>query len=187
MLERSHRRLEERLSELQQAATAIVRERAGVAELSTVDSVVAFLEKSAARHEADEEESFFPRLRRVRDLTPLLDDLLAEHVLHRHLINQLRSLRSRWPVAGPGASDGAALVTLANELARLYRAHIEREERELLPAANAHLGPDEREAIQAEMDRRRSAGDGHGRNGGGHGGGRRRMPAGSSGPRIREV
>jgi hemerythrin-like domain-containing protein len=185
MLERSHRRLEERLSELQQAATAIVRERAGPAELAAVDSVVAFLEKSAARHEADEEESFFPRLRRVRDLSPLLDDLIAEHVLHRHLIKQLRSLRTRWPAAGPDAGDGAALVTLANELARLYRVHMEREERELVPAAREYLRADEREAIQAEMDRRRGVGADGQRNG--HGGGRRRMPAGSTGPRIREV
>ena len=49
MMERSHRRLEERMVELQRAAEAIVRERAGGGEAEQVDAVLAFLERSAAR------------------------------------------------------------------------------------------------------------------------------------------
>lgn len=182
ILERSHRRLDERLGELQQAATAIVRERADDADLAAVDAVIDYLERQAARHEDDEEESLFPRLRAAPgspELAPLLRDLAADHVLHRHLIKQLRSLCDRWPAAGPDAGAGAALVTLANELARSYRGHIEREERELLPAARERLTRADRDGIRAEMGHRRG-GDAHP-----SGNGRRRRPAGSTGPRPR--
>ena len=180
MMERSHRRIEEQLSELQQAATAIVRERAGTAELATVDGVLAYLERSASRHEDDEEASLFPRLRAsagARELAPLLQDLTADHVHHRHLIKQMRSLQDRWPSNGPDARTGASLVTLVNELARAYRSHIEREDKELWPAANERLTPSDRDAIRTEM--------GHRRGGPAHGNGRRRRPAGSTGPKPR--
>lgn len=188
MMERSHRRLEERVVELQRAAEAIVRERAHNTELDQVDSVISFLERSAARHESDEEDSLFPRLRRHGELLSLLNDLAQEHDQHRHLVAHLRALRSGWPPGGPDAGDGAALAITANELARAYRAHIEREERELLPFARDRLTPDELSQLGAEMERRRGNGDGGGGGGGGgRGSGRRRRPAGSAGPRIRQL
>ena len=64
MLERSHRRLEERLADLTRAAGDIVRERAEAGAIEQVDAVLDYLERSAARHETDEEESLFLRLRR---------------------------------------------------------------------------------------------------------------------------
>jgi hemerythrin-like domain-containing protein len=169
-LERSHRRLEQQLAQLQRAAGAIVRERAGGDDLDVVDTVLAFLERQALRHETDEEESLFPRLRATGDLAPLLDELAGQHRLHRHLVLHLRALRSGWSVGGPDAGDGAALVITTNELVRAYRAHIEREERELLPAARAALGPGECAAILMEMERRRGGGRGDGDAGGGWGG-----------------
>jgi hemerythrin-like domain-containing protein len=181
MMERSHRRLEERMVELQRAAEAIVRERADAGQLAQVDEVIAFLERSAARHESDEEESLFPRLRGHAELVSLMSDLAHEHDQHRQLVAQLRALRSGWPPGGPDAGDGAALAIAVSELARAYRVHIEREERELLPFARDRLTADERAQLGLEMERRRN-GDGSGR-----GGGHRRRPAGSAGPRIREL
>jgi len=181
MMERSHRRLEERVVDLQRAAEAIVRERSDTTDLEQVDSVLAFLEKSAARHESDEEESLFPRLRRHGELVPLMSDLEHEHDQHRQLVAQLRALRSGWAPGGPDAGDGAALAISANELARAYRAHIEREERELMPFARDRLTADERAQVGLEMERRRNG------DGGGRGGGHRRRPAGAAGPRVREL
>lgn len=181
MMERSHRRLEERMVELQRAAEAIVRQRADAGELEQVDAVISFLERSAARHESDEEESLFPRLRQVAELASLMSDLAQEHDQHRHLVAHLRALRSGWPEAGPDAGDGAALAIAANELARAYRVHIEREERELMPLARDRLSADERVQVGLEMERRRNG------DGGGRGGGHRRRPAGAAGPRVREL
>jgi hemerythrin-like domain-containing protein len=182
MLERSHRRLEERISELQRAAGAILRERADTGDLAAVDDVLAYLERSAVRHETDEEESLFPRLRVHRELRPLLAELSAEHDLHRQIVAHLRTQRSGWPPGGPDAGDGAALAMTTGELARAYRAHIEREERELLPAARDHLSRSELAAIRLEMERRRNGAQDRAPVQAG-----RRRPAGSTGPRLRQI
>ncbi|HUQ03832.1 MAG TPA: hemerythrin domain-containing protein, partial [Kofleriaceae bacterium] len=134
MLARSHRRLEERLIELRRAVEGIVHERTDSDDLEVVDSVLDFLERSALRHELDEEESLFPRLRTNRDLTALLHDLQIDHEEHRRLVAHLQSLRNGWGPGGPDAGAGAAMAIAVNDLSRAYRAHIEREDRELLPA-----------------------------------------------------
>jgi hemerythrin-like domain-containing protein len=110
-----------------------------------------------------------------------MSDLANEHDQHRHLVAQLRVLRSGWPAGGPDAGDGAALAMAANELARAYRTHIEREERELMPMARDRLTSDERLQVALEMERRRNG------DGGGRGSGHRRRPAGAAGPRVREL
>jgi hemerythrin-like domain-containing protein len=171
--ERAHRSLDQQLSQLQHAATAIVRERSGAAELAAVDGVLSYLERIAARHQRDEEEALFPRLRAApgaRDLAALLRELTADHAAHRDMVRQLRSLRTRWPASGPDASHRASLVALANELARAYRRHIDREERELLPAARERLTASDRAAIHAALEHRAP----------------RRRPAGTRAPRLRE-
>lgn len=186
LLERSHRRLDERLAELQQAVSAVVRQRGGPADLAIIESVTEFLERAVLRHEEDEEVSLFPRLRGIASLSALLDDLATEHMLHRHLVKQLRSMVVGWPPTGPDAADGASLVVLVNELARAYRGHMEREERELLPVAREQLSRTDRDEIRAEMIQRRTTSDYDSRRNRG-GGARRRYPAGSTGPRIRNI
>ena len=181
MLGRSHRRLDERLIELRRAVEAIVRERATADDLEVVDSVLDYLERSALRHELDEEESLFPRLRGHRDLIPLLHDLHIEHEEHRRLVANLRSLRNGWAPSGPDASAGAAMVIAVTDLSRAYRSHIQREDRELLPAARVLLAPADVAALSGEMDARRGRGGdgGGGGNGAGRGNGRNgaRRPA----------
>jgi hemerythrin-like domain-containing protein len=194
MMERSHRRLEERLGELERAASAIVRERASDADIAAVDAVLDYLERSATRHETDEEESLFPRLRRELELSELIADLLAEHVLHRRQVGQLRTLRSGWPDSGPDAGDGASLAVASNELARAYRSHIAREEHELMPIVRDRLSAIDRSALADEMQRRRDGANGEARQarGAGRGSGDaarrsgRRRPAGSAGRRARD-
>jgi iron-sulfur cluster repair protein YtfE (RIC family) len=180
MMERSHRRLEERLGELERAASAIVRERASDEDIAAVDEVLEYLERSATRHETDEEESLFPRLRRELELSGLIADLRAEHDLHRRQVGQLRALRSGWPDSGPDAGDGASLAVASNELARAYRSHIAREEHELMPIARDRLLAVDRAALADEMQRRRGGANGEpGRRGS------RRRPAGGAGRRPR--
>lgn len=154
MLERSHRRLEQRLADLIMAAEAVAQGEPGD-HLAAIDEVLEFLERSATRHEVDEEGSLFPRLRRHLALSPLLETLTSEHARHHRLHGELRDLRRR---LGPGRldpTDGARLADLAGQLDRAYRLHIEREEAELLPAARAHLSADELSAMLDEMDERR--------------------------------
>jgi hemerythrin-like domain-containing protein len=154
MLERSHRRIEEHLAAMIQAAGAIARGAPGD-HVAVIDDSLAFLERSATRHEVDEEGSLFPRLRRHTTLARLLEALTDDHHRHHQLHVQLRTQRAQWPPAGPDAADGARLVNLVAELGRAYRSHIEREELELLPAVRTLLAPEELAAVLVEMGQRR--------------------------------
>jgi hemerythrin-like domain-containing protein len=148
-LERCHRRMEEALARLEQAAG----EPDGDQEV--VDTL-AWLDRTAARHVEDEEQSLFPRLRARAELVDLVTALSAEHVEHDRVHDALRvEVTTRGP-------HGPEVPRLASELARVYRDHIEREERELLPAARATLGADDCAAMSAEMEQRRES-DGRGR------------------------
>ena len=149
-LTRSHRRLEERLAELADAAFAddpydVVRDVAG------------FFSRAVARHEADEEESLFPRLVSVPALVPLMTKLGAEHreheILHRRLGAVLRSIEE-------GELPSAELRDLALALSNAYRTHLEEEEKVLFPAAREALGADALGDIAREMEDRRRGGRG---------------------------
>jgi len=175
MLSRSHGRMLEEMGALQRGASSILQQRALPAELAAIDTALGFFEGSGARHEADEEQSLFPRLRDRPELWPLLSDLVADHEHHQSLLGQLRSLRNRWPVSGPDAGAGASFAMAANELVRAYRQHIDREDRDLLPVAAELLTRGERDSLTTEMERRRGRAPQ----------GPARKPAGAVGTRLR--
>jgi hypothetical protein len=144
MLDRSHRRLEQRLAELTGAATTYRSDSSGSALVAARD-VCDFLQRAAARHERDEERSVFPRLTGADDL---IAALTAEHRRHESAIAELAAILGADPV------DGGALARAAAGLERLYRDHLDREEAELMPRVR-DLEPTAREAIYAEMQARR--------------------------------
>jgi hemerythrin-like domain-containing protein len=146
-LERSHRRLEERLAELRQAALT--------GDVDAAFGVLGFFERAVVRHEEDEERSLFPRLRGVAELEGVMAHLQAEHRQHEQLHARLRSLAEPWQGRAPEGDELATLGALAAELEAAYRAHINEEEKVLFPAARAALDADALVAIAAEMDARR--------------------------------
>src|SRR5579884_1113299 len=147
MLERSHRRLEERLADLETADEGIARD------------VAEFFDRAVRRHEDDEERSLFPRL---SGHEALLAALSAEHRAHERLHAELRDIIAHWD------DKKSQLPDLVKRLRKAYDEHILREERELFPAARAVLVTAEQAAMLREMDERR------GRGGGGGGGRGRR-------------
>jgi len=142
---RSHRRLEERLEDLRRAAADLDGPN-HVEARAYIDDSVRWLERSVGRHELDEEQSLFPRLRAHVGLVGLLDKLEREHREHERLHQALRDS------AGKPAAEVSAVV---RELAAAYRVHIDDEERELFPAARPLLDEAARAAMLAEMDARR--------------------------------
>ena len=124
--------------------------------LNDVLDAVAFLGRGARRHHDDEEETLFPRLSAIATLVPLIDALRLEHDQHDAAYDELRRVVESWdPEEGPSAADEARLPALTRRLVDLYRAHIEREERELFPAARAALPPDAADEMGREMIARR--------------------------------
>ncbi|MBX3204850.1 MAG: hemerythrin domain-containing protein [Labilithrix sp.] len=145
-LERSHRRLEEACEALSVAA----REH----DIETASDVCAFFARQVRRHEEDEERSLFPRLESAgasAELRALLARLTEDHRKHE-------SLHARLEEAVSGRFEGdvwSELSLVAASLTEAYRAHLEEEERELLPAAKALLATDALDAMSAEMAARR--------------------------------
>ena len=157
-LENTHRRIEERLATLERAASELDGvERMGA--LGDVYDVVRFFARAAARHHEDEEASLFPRLARVTELAPLLTSLEAEHRAHDAAYTELAALVDAFPSdVGPERADEVRLAALARRLSEIYRAHIDREERELFPAARRALDAATCAAMADEMQARRGQG-----------------------------
>ncbi len=162
MLERSHRRLEERMSDLSGLLAAAADGHDGREERDAIGDIARFLRRSAANHIADEEESVFPRL----DAEDLTAKLRHEHedqaALTDELVPLLKELRD---AITPEALSRAA--DLARRLDEAYRKHTALEDKELLPMVAA-LDETTRATIAAEMKTRRE------QNRGGGGGGRGR-------------
>ena len=137
----THRRIEERLEELLAAAP-----RADPASDEVVKDVLGFFARAGQKHVDDEERTLFPRLRALPALAPILAALEEEHREHARLERALEE-------AAPGNRAAAARA-----LADAYRAHIEREERTLFPAARAALTPEVLRALGEEMAERRGGG-----------------------------
>ncbi len=136
MLEKSHRRLEDHLDLL-----------LGSRPDELLPEVVDFIDRSVVRHETDEEESLFPRLRGDAKLSGLIDTLEAEHRVLTKLHGALRALLD--------TPEPRAIRQLGRELAERYAAHIEIEEKRLFPAARELLSPADLAAMAAEMQERR--------------------------------
>jgi iron-sulfur cluster repair protein YtfE (RIC family) len=153
MLERCHRQLEDSLDGLRTAAEALAAGRGGQAELDAVADAVERLQRTGRRHVADEEESLFPRLA-GRGVDELIAVLRAQHREHEQLESELHAVAGGLRLPCP-ADTAAALERVAVALQRAYQVHMDREDRELIPAAAATLGPDDRAALQEEMQARR--------------------------------
>ena len=171
-LERSHRRLEERLEDLTWAAREA---RGAAADVDAIRDVAAFFARAVRRHEDDEEGSLFPRLRGKSELDPLLDRLAAEHREHVALHARLDTLIETLDRTPDDAAAIGELATLAEALTSAYRSHVDVEEKTLFPAARASLDAAALETIAQEMQDRRGGGGGRGggRGGGARGGGAR--------------
>jgi hemerythrin-like domain-containing protein len=169
-LERSHRRHDDVLAKLLDAARRFAAGRPDPGDVDAVQSAVDYFQRAVPRHFLDEEGSVFPRLSTRRpELARELAALSAEHPaqieLQAHVIAAARDLdgASR-PVAGK------ALLDAATRLAAAHRAHVEREDAVFATAEDALTSEDDNEIV-AEMETRRDRDGAGGRRRGGGGGG----------------
>ena len=123
--------------------------RAG--ERQRLDEALDFFASAAKRHHADEEASLFPRLRSDATLAPLLETLASEHRAHDEARGEIEGMIR-------ADASGEAVVARVEAFVTMVRAHVEREDRELLPAAERALDADARAAVAEEMRGRRGGG-----------------------------
>jgi hemerythrin-like domain-containing protein len=160
LLSDCHRRIEMFLGSLESVAKMIDRpftEEAG----RMLDLALHYFRESAPKHNTDEEESLFPRMRRIQD--PRIESALAkleglekDHrraaPLHAEVDRLGRIFLSRRKLS---ETEVAGFRRAISDLAAMYREHIRVEDEAVFPAAAMLLPDEDRAAIGREMAARR--------------------------------
>lgn len=156
-----HRRIENFLQVLIKVAEDAHGGALGGQRREALEAALKYFRLAAPKHSADEEEDLFPALRekaepRLADTIARLDRLEADHKNADSWHREVEELAEQWlrqdGLPGPHT---ARLQALLRSLSDLYRAHIEIEEREIFPLANAELSDAAKEAIGRRMASRR--------------------------------
>jgi len=147
-----HRRIEQRLDALNAASDHLDHKPAEA--LAAIARSLHFLDTSGVLHTQDEERSLFPRLRARLSLDEIayLDSLEAQHAEAEALLARLKQLVEE-------GAPAASYRQCAEELRRLYRAHIQSEDEVLAKLTRRNLGASELAEIAHEMRDRRAPGE----------------------------
>ena len=130
-------------------------------ERTLLSTSLRYFREAAPKHTADEEESLFPRLRRLdsADVDPLLariESLEQDHECADRNHAEIDRLGQLWLAQGQlTPQDASQFRSLADQLDRLYRHHIGVEDNEVFPIAARVLAAEEQQAIGIEMAARR--------------------------------
>lgn len=154
-----HRRIEAFLGVLEALAARSSGWRLEPSEQESLERAIAYFETAAPRHVADEEHSLFPRMRHypqcreaLRDLDHLEDDHCRAHALHA----TCNAIGRFWMELGTlSPAQQARFAASVTDLAELYRAHIDIEDRQVFPLAESMLSAAEKTEIGQEMADRR--------------------------------
>lgn len=138
MLSDCHRRIERFLDVLFRVVRRARSKALDSGEQAAVESALRYFRESGPRHNLDEEESLFPRLKE-HGAAAVLDEmnrLLADHADAAPLHEEVDALYTRW-IAEGGLSEpeSARLVAITARLQQLYRDHIRVEEDLVFPCA----------------------------------------------------
>jgi hemerythrin-like domain-containing protein len=142
MLADCHRRIERFLNVL---ATMASQEKGGPVteqQRTALETSLRYFRESAPKHTADEEESLFPRLRRVdhaglQAILAHIDSLEHDHECAGKAHDEVDRLGQMWLANGRISPEEALrLSTVLDQLVRLYRRHIAIEDTEIFPFAS---------------------------------------------------
>jgi len=131
-------------------------------ERRALDAALRYFREAAPKHNADEEESLFPRLHsvphpEVRSALADLARLEQEHGWAVPLHAEVDRLGQQWLFEARLARDQArAFQSAVDKLESMYGPHIEFEDRVLFPLAARVLSPAQRTEIAQEMAKRRN-------------------------------
>lgn len=158
MLRDCHRRIERFVHILSLVAEQARGRSLSEEESSAVTAALHYFQEGGRRHNADEEESLFPRLRAAdsdysqTSLAHLEDD----HRHTEHLHQRVEALYRMWIDAAALSTDKhQALLSAVSELERIYTEHIRTEESTVFPRAAQVLDKGEIAAIGSEFQVRR--------------------------------
>jgi len=151
MLRACHERILRQCTTLTRLAMHLRADGLTPAARQAAADVVRYFSTAGRHHHEDEEQDLFPRLRTHPDLAGLLAALASDHQRMEALWARLAPLLS----APETIRDFDAFGKLVSEFTALYTAHIETENRDLLPRAEQLLPEDALHQITARMAARR--------------------------------
>ena len=160
LLSDCHRRIEMFLGSLVQVAPLLEKPLDAQAR-SAMETALRYFREAAPKHTADEEESLFPRLRRMHDpeveaALETLDPLERDHRRADLLHVQVDRLGRKCLESGSLSSEDAREFGHAvSKLASIYKEHIRIEDELVFPVAGKVLSSTDKAAIAAEMALRR--------------------------------
>ena len=160
VLEDCHKRILHFIATLSALAQSEASEPLNPAERDLLVRSLRYFREAAPRHNADEEESLFPLVRRHADayrceMRACLSSLINDHRWAQQLHCEVDAIGSRWLAAGTlRPNDRTRLRSLTHLLSNFYASHIAMEERDLFPAARGLLSPAERQRLSKEIAER---------------------------------
>ena len=158
MLEDCHRRIERFLHVLCVAAAQASGRSLNEEESAAVTAALHYFQEGGRRHNADEEESLFPRLRAAQpdDSQANLAHLEDDHRHTERLHGQVEAIYRKWIDSSTlSSSEQQALLSATSELQRIYTEHIGLEESTVFPHAAQILDKAAIAAIGSEFQARR--------------------------------
>ncbi len=160
LLSDCHRRVETFLGILTSVAEVI--ERPSTEETKqALESALRYFGQAAPKHTSDEEESLFPRLRRIDDpdmqsALRKVDKLEEDHRWAAPLHAEVERLGSHYLSAGwLSGAEAASFRNSVQRLVEMYRQHIAIEDQVIFPLARRLLSDQEKLSIANEMAGRR--------------------------------
>lgn len=161
MLEDCHKRIRYFLKVLVTLATTGTEQPLDQDRRISLEKALRYFREAAPKHTADEEESLFPRLRKidtpqVRAIFEKLADLENDH-RHADIQHQeVEAIGQRWLTTGVlDSDDRVRLTTVLESLSSLYEHHIPLEEADIFPVARVILPDAAKEIVGQEMAERR--------------------------------
>lgn len=158
MLTDCHRRIERFLGILCHVAERAEGRALTGEELDAVEAALRYFHESGPRHNRDEEDSLFPRLRNAQAQgMSEIDRLESEHCQAGALHKESAELFARWSAESElSAVDRNRLRAVMTKLQRIYAEHIHIEENVVFPSAAKILHGEAIAAIGAEFKTRRA-------------------------------
>ncbi len=126
-----------------------------------LETALRYFREAAPKHTADEEESLFPRLRRlqspeVENALAKLEELEGEHRWAEPLHAEVESLGLAYLSQGQlSPAQIEAFRSAVSGLSAMYKRHIAVEDGTLFPVAANALSDGDKQAIASEMAKRR--------------------------------
>jgi len=160
LLSDCHRRIEMFVDLLEAVGKAIDRPASDEIR-RTLTSALRYFREAAPKHTADEEESLFPRLRRVQDpeaqaALAKLDQLEKDHESAERLHAEVERLGQLYLTRGTlTPAEAEEYRNAVASLKRMYRQHIDIEDQVVFPIAAQMLPERDQKVIGEEMAARR--------------------------------